>query len=184
VVAIAPFVEIGRVSGHLDVAITQQSVALALSAGYEASIMRDRLTQLAPVPDPVGRMLAQASAVLGRAELVETGGFLWVEDPDVREMLRTRRQTAELFVDPSPPSGLLVAAGTDIDRLARRLRALGIELVVEGKVYRTRSTAPPGRRSGPHRLGPLSTTPPESRSGPTRRRSSQSMPAVKRGGGG
>lgn len=182
VVAIAPFVEIGRVSGNLDVAITQQSVALALSAGYEASIMRERLALLAAVPDPVARMLAQASAVLGRAELVETGGFLWVEDPDVREMLRTRRQTAELFIDPSPPSGLLVAPGADIDRLARRLRALGVELVVEGKVYRTRSTAPPGRRSGPHRLGATTMAPPDSRSVPPRRRSSSSIPAVKRGG--
>ncbi|MBN1609668.1 MAG: hypothetical protein JW940_23750 [Polyangiaceae bacterium] len=184
VAAISPFVETGCVAGNLDVVISQQSIALALSAGYEASVVAERLAQLAPVPDPVSRTLAQASTVLGRAELVETGGFLWVDDPELREMLRTRRQTAELFVDPSPPSGLLVAAGVDVDRLARRLRALGVELVSGGKLYRTRSTAPPGRRSGSHRLGSASLAAPDQRSGAPRRRSSQSIPATKRGSGG
>jgi hypothetical protein len=72
---------------------------------------------------------------------------LWVDDPEIRELLRTRRQTADLFVDPSPPGGLLIASGVDLERLARRCRALGVEVLVEGEVYRSRSTAPPRRLS-------------------------------------
>jgi hypothetical protein len=105
-----------------------------------------------PIPDPIARLLVQASAVVGRAEFVNTEGFLWVEDPEVREMLRTRRATADLFVDPSPPAGLLVAAGVDMERLARRCRGLGVEVIVEGEVYKTRTLAPSTRGSGARRL--------------------------------
>ncbi len=179
--AVSPFVEIGGVTGALDVSITQQSISLALSAGYEADIIRERLERVAPLPDPIARLLAQVSTVLGRAELVEAVGFLWVADPEVRELLRTRRQTTELFVEPSPPGGLLIAPGVDADRLARRCRLLGVELVIQGAVYRTRSTVPPSRRSGSHKLSSMSlsaTTGPKS-SG-QRRRSSQKLPAAKR----
>ncbi|HEY4102594.1 MAG TPA: hypothetical protein VGM44_01845, partial [Polyangiaceae bacterium] len=72
-------------------------------------------------------------------------------DPEVRELLRTRRQSADLFVDPSPPAGLLLAVGADLERVARRCRALGVEVLVDGEVYRTRSI-PPGRGSGARRL--------------------------------
>ena len=58
--------------------------------------------------------------VVGRATYEAAAGFLWVEDGNVRELLRTRRPTQELFVDPSPTGGLLVAPGVDLDRLARR----------------------------------------------------------------
>ena len=90
-----------------------------------------------------------------------TAGFLWVEDPEVRELLRSRRQTADLFVDPSPPAGLLVQAGVELERLARRCRSLGVELIVGGTPYRTRSV-PPGKAgsgSGPRRLDSSNTLP-------------------------
>ena len=190
VIALAPFCEIGSVAGSLDIAITAQAVALALSAGFEGEVIKARLEQVAALPDPIERMLVQASAVVGRAELVQTQGFLWVEDPEVRELLRTRRQTADLFIDPSPPSGLLVAAGVDLDRLARRCRSLGIELIVAGEVYRARSI-PPGRASSGARrvdssnLLAIEGTKLERRPSGTRRtRSSQSMPAVRQRGGG
>jgi hypothetical protein len=77
--------------------------------------------------------------VLGRSTFVASAGFLWVEDTSLRELLRTRRPTAELFVDPSPPAGLIVEAGVDLDRLARRCRTVGIEIVVDGQVVRARS---------------------------------------------
>jgi len=158
VVALAPFVEIGGVAGALDLHITPQAISHALSAGFEADVIRTRIEQLAPLPDPIARLLTQASAVIGRGEFVSTMGFLWVEDPEVRELLRTRRQTADLFVDPSPPSGLLVAPGVDLDRLGRRCRSLGVEIVVEGEVYRTRSI-PPNRGSGARRLDSSGTLP-------------------------
>jgi hypothetical protein len=148
VIALAPFVEIGGVTGAaLDILITPQALSHALSAGFDGEVMRTRLEALAPLPDPIARTLTQASTVIGRAEFVMTQGFLWVEDPEVRELLRTRRQSADLFVDPSPPAGLLLAAGADLERVARRCRALGVEVLVDGEVYRTRSI-PPGRGSG------------------------------------
>jgi hypothetical protein len=151
VISLAPFVEIGGVSGAaLDILITPQALSHALSAGFDGEVMRTRLEALAPLPDPIARTLTQASTVIGRAEFVMTQGFLWVEDPEVRELLRTRRQSADLFVDPSPPAGLLLAVGVDLERVARRCRALGVEVLVDGDVYRTRSI-PPGR-SGARRM--------------------------------
>jgi hypothetical protein len=152
VIALAPFVEIGGVTGAaLDILITPQALSHALSAGFDGEVMRTRLEALASLPDPIARTLTQASTVIGRAEFVMTQGFLWVEDPEVRELLRTRRQSADLFVDPSPPAGLLLAVGVDLERVARRCRALGVEVLVDGEVYRTRSIQP-GRGSGARRL--------------------------------
>ncbi|HEY6729307.1 MAG TPA: hypothetical protein VI197_35090 [Polyangiaceae bacterium] len=182
VVALAPFVDLGSVSGHLDVALTPQTLSLALSAGIDPELIKTRLEAVASLPDPIARQLVQASAVIGRAELVETQGFLWVEDPEIRELLRTRRQCADLFVDPSPPAGLLVAPGVDIDRLARRCRTLGVELLVEGEPYKARSV-PPSRGSGARRLESSQSLQAVRQPSGTRKRraSSTGMPAVKRG---
>lgn len=148
VIGLAPFVEVGSVSQDLDVSISAQTLSLALSAGFEPQVIQARLSAVAQLPDPIARLLVQASAVVGRAEFVSTEGFLWVEDPEVRELLRTRRQTADLFVDPSPPAGLLVAPGVDVDRLARRSRALGVEVIVDGEVHKARSMLPGSRSTG------------------------------------
>jgi hypothetical protein len=158
VIAVAPLVEVGAVGAALDVLVTPQTLSHALSAGFEADVLQARLETLAQLPDPIARTLAQASAVVGRAEFVPTAGFLWVEDPEVRELLRTRRQTVDLFVDTSPPSGLLIQSGVDLERIARRCRSLGVELVVAGEPYRARST-PPGKGSGPRRLDSSGTLP-------------------------
>jgi hypothetical protein len=158
VLSLSPFVEVGAVTGTLDLLLTAQTLALALGAGFEADVIQARIEQVASLPDPIARTLAQASAVVGRGEFVATSGFLWVEDPEVRELLRTRRQTQDLFVDPSPPSGLLLVPGMDLERLARRCRSLGVEVVVDGEVYRTRSI-PPGRGSGARRLDSSTNTP-------------------------
>jgi hypothetical protein len=159
VIALAPLVEVGGVAGGLDLLVTPQSLSHALSAGFEADVLQGRLETLAQLPDPIARSLAQASAVVGRAEFVPTAGFIWVEDPEVRELLRTRRQTVDLFVDPSPPAGLLVQPGVDLERLARRCRSLGVELLVSGETYRTRSLSPGKGGSGPRRLDSSNTLP-------------------------
>ncbi len=185
VLAVAPFVEVGAVAGGLDLAVTQQALSMALSAGYESDFIRAKLEAVAPLPDPIERLLTQAATVLGRAEYVPTQGFLWVEDAELREMLRTRRQTADLFVDPSPPSGLLINPGVDVEKLARRCRALGVEFVVDGEVYRTRSMTPPPRASGARKVESQSAFPAarsNKATGTRRRRSSTGIPAVKRGG--
>ncbi|MBK7581558.1 MAG: hypothetical protein IPI67_15275 [Myxococcales bacterium] len=181
VVALSAFVEIGSVTAHLDVSVTQQALSAALAAGFESDNLKARLEALSQLPDPIERMLTQASAILGRAEFVQTQGFLWVEDNEIRELLRTRRQTADLFVDPSPPSGLLLNPGADIERVARRCRALGVEVVVDGEVYRTRSLTPPPRNSSAARRYDRTEPPPRDASRKhtgTRRRSSTQTPAV------
>ena len=184
VLSLAPFVEIGAISVGLDLSITPHAISLALAAGYDSDFIRSRLESIVELPDPIERMLAQAAAVLGRAEFIPTQGFLWVEDEELREMLRTRRQTADLFVEPSPPAGLLINPGVDVEKLARRCRSLGVEVVVDGEVYRTRSMTPSPRGSGTRRVDSSSSTRAASKSSATRRRrSSVKMPALKRGGG-
>jgi hypothetical protein len=115
-----------------------QTLARALSAGFDAEVLRQRIEAVAPLPETLSRTLAQASVVVGRSSFVAAGGFLWVDDANVRELLRTRRPTAELFVDPSPPAGLIVQPGVDIDRLARRCRTVGVEVVTDGQLVRAR----------------------------------------------
>jgi hypothetical protein len=143
VLSIAPFVEVGRAAESLDLIVAPQTLARALSAGFEADALRQRIEAIAPLPESLSRTLLQASIVVGRGTFVAAAGFLWVEDHNVREMLRTRRPTAELFVDPSPPAGLIVASGVDVDRLSRRCRTIGVEIVSEGQVIRARSMPPP-----------------------------------------
>jgi hypothetical protein len=147
--AIAPFVEVGRAADTLDLIVAPQTLARALSAGFEADALRQRIEAVAPLPESLSRTLAQASIVVGRGTFAAAAGFLWVEDNNVREMLRTRRPTSELFVDPSPPAGLIVQAGIDLDRLTRRCRTIGVEIMVDGQVVRAKTSPPPPVRATP-----------------------------------
>ncbi len=162
VLAIHGFVDVGRAAEALDLVVAPQTLARALSAGFEADSLRQRIEAIAPLPESLSRTLAQASVVVGRGSFVPAGGFLWVDDGNVRELLRTRRSTAELFVEPSPLGGLLVAPGVDLERLARRCRTVGVEIVLEGQVIRARTLPPPAVTV----------------SGAIRRSSSQRMPKV------
>jgi hypothetical protein len=162
ILSVAPFVEVGRAAEVLDLIVAPQTLARALSAGLEADVLRARIEALAPLPETLSRTLAQASVVVGRATWSAAAGFLWVEDGNVREMLRTRRPTQELFVDPSPPGGLLVAAGIDLERLARRCRTIGVEILADGQVVRARTVPPTAAKSLPPpstRSGSVRTTP-------------------------
>ncbi|HEX4447327.1 MAG TPA: hypothetical protein VH044_11350, partial [Polyangiaceae bacterium] len=156
ILSIASFVEVGRAAETLDLIIAPQTLARALSAGLEADVLRARIEAIAPLPEALSRTLAQASVVVGRTTWVPAAGLLWVEDANIREMLRTRRATQELFVDPSPTGGLLVAAGVDLDRLARRCRTIGVEILVDGQVVRARTMPPPSSSKSipPPRLTP------------------------------
>jgi hypothetical protein len=165
VLGLYSFVDVGRVAESLDLVVAPQTLARALSAGYEADALRLKIEAIAKVPDSLARTLAQASVVVGRATFVPTLGFLWVDDPNVRELLRTRRSTSELFLDPSPLGGLLVSAQVDLDRLARRCRTVGVEVVVDGQVLRARSMPPPapGAVSGERRRSTSSSRMPKSK---------------------
>ncbi len=146
------FVDVGRAAETLDLVVAPQTLARALSAGYEADALRQRIEALAPLPESLSRTLAAASVVVGRGTYVPANGFLWVDDANVRELLRTRRSTAELFLEPSPTGGLLVSAAVDLDRLVRRCRTVGVEIVTDGQVLRARSLPPPAASaSGAHR---------------------------------
>ena len=147
VLALGGLAEVARAQDALELLVAPATIARALSAGLEADVVRQRLEAVAPLPEGLSKTLAQASVILGRATYAPASGFLWVEDPNLRELLRTRRATAELFVDPSPGGGLLIAAGVDLDRLTRRCRTVGIEIVFDGQVIRAR-TIPPGTVSG------------------------------------
>jgi hypothetical protein len=104
--------------------------------------------------------------VLGRATYVPVSGFLWIEDQEVRELLRTRRPLADMFIDPSPPAGLLIGPDVDLERLVRRCRALGVEIEADGALIRARSISPmPG---APEMTRPASATRPRSRTPTTR----------------
>jgi hypothetical protein len=150
--AIFGFVDVGRAAETLDLIVAPQTLARALSAGYEADALRQRIEAIAPLPETLSRTLAAASVVVGRGSYVPSSGFLWVDDANVRELLRTRRSTAELFLDPSPVGGLLVSAQVDLDRLVRRCRTVGVEIVTDGQVIRARSLpAPAPTTSGSHR---------------------------------
>jgi hypothetical protein len=142
------FVDIGRAAETLDLIVAPQTLARALSAGYEADALRQRIEAIAPLPETLSRTLAAASVVVGRGSYVPSSGFLWVDDGNVRELLRTRRSTAELFLEPSPAGGLLVSAAVDLDRLVRRCRTVGVEIVTDGQVVRARSLPPSASPSG------------------------------------
>ena len=143
ILAIAPFVEVGRIGAELDLLVAPQTLARALSAGFETDVLRQRIEAIAPLPESLSRTLEQASVVLGRGTFAPAAGFLWVEDANIRELLRTAKSTGELFVDPSPPSGLLVQGGVDLERLARRCRTVGIEVLSDGSIVRARTVPPP-----------------------------------------
>jgi hypothetical protein len=152
ILGIFGFVDVGRAAETLDLIVAPQTLARALSAGYEADSLRQRIEAIAPLPETLSRTLAAASVVVGRGSYIPSSGFLWVDDANVRELLRTRRSTAELFLDPSPVGGLLVSAQVDLDRLVRRCRTVGVEIVTDGEVVRARSLPPPSSSSsGAHR---------------------------------
>jgi hypothetical protein len=171
VLGLAPFAELGRVGAELDLLLTPHALARALSAGLESDAVRTRIELIAPLPDTISHLLVQASAVIGRGQMVGAGGFLWIDDVEVRELLRTRRPASEIFVDPSPPGGLLILPDVDPERVVRRCRALGVEVEVDAGLLRVRGatnlTPPPGRSMTPMPARPGSTPPPGGMPSPT-----------------
>ena len=144
VLALYAFAEVGQVANVLELEVSAVVISRAIAAGVEADVIRAGIENIAKPSPAVARALEQLSVVLGRVAFVSTMGFLWCDDADVREMLRSRRGTADLFVDPSPPGGLLVVPGATLDTVGRRCRALGVEVIVDGQIVRSKSTIPPG----------------------------------------
>jgi hypothetical protein len=148
VVGLGRFVELGSIEDGLHVSLSSAAISKGLSAGIQAAEMQQRIAAVADLPDDLETALEQAGTVLGRATFTLVGGFLWVEDEEIRQMLATTPGTRELFVDPSPPSGLLVSATVDTERLVRRCRAIGVDIDVEESAARVRrSSRPPPKTS-------------------------------------
>jgi hypothetical protein len=150
--ALAPFSEVGRAQDSLDLILTPAAIAGAIAQGLDADAITQRIETIAPLPDVLRQTLAQANAVVGKGSFVPSAGFLWIDDPEIRELLRTRRGAGDLFVDPSPPSGLLVQPGVDAERLMRRCRALGVLVTAPaGQLQASRPDKPPRRPGRPRR---------------------------------
>jgi hypothetical protein len=146
------FADVTAVDPALEVAFGNAALARGLGLGVSAAEMQRRVEALVAPSDELREAFEQAGTVVGRASLAPSSGFLWIEDENVRELLRTRQPAAELFVDPSPPAGLLLALGVDYERVVRRCRALGVEVTVEEAVMRVRrSTIPPPKHSETNR---------------------------------
>jgi hypothetical protein len=154
VIALGPFADLGAVDKHLELSLSAAALSRGLARGVEADEMRARLTAVAELSGELDRALKEAGTVVGRGTVVAAGGFVWIEDADVRAMLSAHGPTAELFVDPSPTGGLLVAPGVELERLVRRCRALGVELETDasGGAMRTASTPPPRGDDGGRRV--------------------------------
>ena len=143
VLALFPFCEIGKVADVLELDVSHTAISRAVASGVEGDLIQAGIRAITEPSVTIRRALDQLSVVLGRVSYVPASGFLWCDDADLRELLRSRRQTADLFLDPSPPGGLLIEQGTSVELIARRCRALGVEVLVEGQVVRARSTVPP-----------------------------------------
>jgi hypothetical protein len=150
VLALATIAEVGRVEDGIDLVLSPQAIARAISAGAHGDEVRDRIEAVAPLPESLSTVLAQASAIVGRGSFVRTSGFLWVDDDDVRELLRRGRTTADLFVEPSPPAGLLVAPSVELERVVRRCRGVGVEVEI-GEDARLVATPRPAAVESSHR---------------------------------
>ena len=154
VLELATFTDLGAVDGALELVVSPGAVTGGLSHGIHAGEMLRRLAELGPVPAELEQALSEADTILGRGNMTATAAFLWIDDVEVRELLAQGPSTRDLFVDPSPPGGLLVAPGADLDKLARRCRAVGVDVELgEGLSVRSRSsTAPPPHRSDTRRM--------------------------------
>lgn len=136
---VAMISDFGRIGEDLELMITQSTIARALSLGLEGERLQAQIEAISALPESVLQYFARANTILARSVYTPAMGFLWIEDENIREMLLTRRQTSDLFIDPSPAGGLLIAANVDLERLLRRCRALGIEILQEGRVLKANS---------------------------------------------
>ena len=152
VVELGGFCDVASVGAALDLSFSAPAIARGLAGGIEASAMLERIGRLAAPPASLRQLLEHASAVVGRATLMAASAFLWVDDPEIRDLLRSRPATAELFLDPSPAGGLLVSPMVDYERLVRRCRSLGVEVEVDaGQAHARHSSMPPPKRSDTNR---------------------------------
>lgn len=148
VLALVPFMELQAIAPALELRLTSASLGEALAQGLETSQLLAALSAIVELPEQTAALVRRAGAVRGAVEHVACAGFLRVEQAELRELLLSRRQTMDLFLQQSPPGGLLIAASVDFEQLVRRCRIVGVELTSDGQVCRMGSTRPPPMHSG------------------------------------
>ena len=156
-----PSSRVGRAAETLDLIVAPQTLARALSAGLEADVLRARIEAIAPLPEALVAH-ARAGERRRRPRDLDPGrsGLLWVEDANVREMLRTRRATQELFIDPSPPAGCSCwRASISIGSRAGAAPSASRSSSTARSCARARSRPPSSKSVPPPRLTPGRGTP-------------------------
>ncbi|MCC6873788.1 MAG: hypothetical protein IT378_05695, partial [Sandaracinaceae bacterium] len=117
------------VGGALVLRVTPERVAQALERGKDLGELRAALAALADPVDPgVDRALAAAHRDRPRARFVRVAGFVVIEDPRARARIESDPELRELFVLPSPDTGLLVREDVPRATLARALARHGVGL--------------------------------------------------------
>jgi hypothetical protein len=124
---------VGQVQQQLDIELSMANFERALARGAEPETLRQQLNALAAPPPGVVAMLEAAASVEANADFVPAAGFVWIDDPELLQRVRSRRSLNRLFIEPSPPGGLLVAPGVDLDRLVIGCRSVGLDVLVEGE---------------------------------------------------
>ncbi len=128
VLSVADLVEVGQSGRVLELVVSRPKVERVILDGATPESIARRLQSLTPLSAEVERLIHAIVQVRASVDYVAASGFIWVDDPELLKELRERRALARLFVDPSPPGGLLVASGVSLERLTLRLRRFGIEL--------------------------------------------------------
>ncbi|MBI4703284.1 MAG: hypothetical protein HY744_19380 [Deltaproteobacteria bacterium] len=165
VLALGAFADIVAARGELELELGTAALTRGLAAGIDADEMGARIGRLAVPSAELAAALREAATVVGRATLVAASGFLWVDDDEIRQLLRTRLAPGEPFLDPSPPAGLLLAPGADAEKLVRRCRALGVEIDLIPAVARRRPSGPPPAQADEPPRRSISWWPPALRQG-------------------
>ncbi len=126
--ALSDLVEVGDLTGGLNLLLSSHLVEAKLSAGADPHELEQRISAVCPPSSQLADILFHAGERLQPVQFVPCSGFVWLDDPRLLQEVRSKRALAALFVEPSPPGGLLVAADVPWDRLVRRCRAAGIDV--------------------------------------------------------
>lgn len=126
--AAGPLLEPSGFDPRLTFEVSPQGVERFALAGGTAAQMRALLEPLGTWTDASQALVEEATRSRVRLDLAPAAGFVWIEDEALRERLRTQSGLAVLFVEPSPPGGLLVRAGVSLERLLKACRARGVAL--------------------------------------------------------
>jgi hypothetical protein len=153
ILAASEIVEVAAFGEEPRLEISIPAIEELAASGTEKEAILARVAAIGTVSSELEMLLDDLTRPRQRLDFVEASGFLWVDEPELREQLRGRASTAALFIEPSPSGGLLLKPGVNLERLVRACRAIGIAVQREGeRVTLARAASP--QRPGPKRPGP------------------------------